>query len=86
MEETFLKMTTLRVRKGQSLVEAVVAITIAILIITGLVTLAVSAVRSATLSRNRSLAVQSAQEGTEALRSIRDRGFSNLATSGLPYI
>ncbi|MEX0587547.1 MAG: hypothetical protein WD159_02250 [Patescibacteria group bacterium] len=69
-------------RPGQSLVEAIVAVGITVLVITGLVVLAVGAVRSATLSRNRSLAVQYAQEGMEALRSVRDRDFSELPTSG----
>lgn len=69
-------------RKGQSLVEAIVAIGITVLVITGLVVLAIGAVRSATISRNRSVAVQYAQEGMEALRSVRDRSFSELPTSG----
>src|SRR3989304_7070908 len=69
-------------RSGQSLVEAIVAIGITVLVITGLVVLAVGAVRSATLSRNRSVAVQYAQEGVEALRSVRDRDFTVLPDSG----
>src|SRR3970282_2563895 len=59
-----------------------VPIRITVLVITGLVVLAVAAVRSATLARNRSLAVQYAQEGMEALRSVRDRSFSELPSSG----
>jgi len=89
MRETFLKVPHLHLvhshvaKSGQSLIEAVVAIGITLLVITGLVVLAVGAVRSATLSRNRSLAVQYAQEGMEALRSIRDRNFSDLPTGGI---
>ncbi len=71
-----------RALRGQSLVEAIVAIGITVLVVTGLVVLAVGAVRSATLARNRSLAVQYAQEGMEALRSVRDRSFADLPTSG----
>src|SRR3972149_11412778 len=71
-----------RTLSGQSLVEAVVAIGIALIVVTGLVVLAVGAVRSATLSRNRSVAVQYAQEGLEALRSVRDRDFTELPDSG----
>ena len=83
MKGTSLKAPrSLLARKGQSLVEAVVAIGIALIVITGLVVLAVGAVRSATLSRNRSLAVQYAQEGLEALRSVRDRDFTELPDSG----
>ncbi|NIT04034.1 hypothetical protein GTO10_03850 [Candidatus Saccharibacteria bacterium] len=72
-------------KSGQSLVEAVVALGIALVVITGLVALAVIAVKTATLTRNRSLAVQYAQEGLEALRSVRDRDFTSLPTSGGPY-
>lgn len=72
-------------KKGQSLVEAIVALGISLVIITGLVVLAIGAVRTATLTRNRSLAVQYAQEGIEALRSVRDRDYSLLPTSGGPY-
>ncbi|OGC38001.1 hypothetical protein A2155_01905 [candidate division WWE3 bacterium RBG_16_52_45] len=83
MKGTSLKaLRSIRARKGQSLVEAVVAIGIALIVVTGLVVLAVGAVRSATLSRNRSVAVQYAQEGLEALRSVRDRDFTDLPDSG----
>jgi len=83
MKGTSLKAMRLPLaRSGQSLVEAIVAVGITLLVITGLVVLAVGAVRSATLARNRSLAVQYAQEGLEALRSVRDRSFSELPSSG----
>jgi Tfp pilus assembly protein PilV len=90
MGEAFLKMmmghhVRNKMKKGQSLVEAIVALAIALIVITGLVVLAVGAVRTATLSKNRSLAVQYAQEGIEALRSIRDRDFSELPASGGPH-
>ncbi len=83
MSETSSKvLLSPRALKGQSLVEAIVAIGITILVVTGLVVLAIGAVRSATVSKNRSLAVQYAQEGTEALRSIRDRSFAELPVGG----
>jgi len=84
LEARSSKHETFRIspRKGQSLVEAIVAIGIAVLVITGLVVLAVGAVRSATLARNRSLAVQYAQEGLEALRSVRDRDFAEVPVPG----
>lgn len=86
MKGTSLKaILSPRARKGQSLVEAVVAIGISLVVITGLVVLAVGAVRTATLSKNRSLAVQYAQEGMEALRSIRDRNYNALPSPGGPY-
>src|SRR3970282_1472660 len=83
MKGTSLKAMRLPLaRSGQSLVEAIVAVGITLLVITGLVVLAVWAVHSATLARNRSLAVQYAQEGLEALRSVRVRSFSELPSSG----
>lgn len=93
MKGTSLKVTHSRLvhksllagRQGQSLVEAIVAIGITVLVITGLMVLAVGAVRSATLTKNRSLAVQYAQEGLEALRSVRDRDFAEVPVGGGTY-
>ncbi len=78
----FIPRTSNLFRRGQSLVEAIAAIGITVLVVTGLVVLAVGAVHSATLAKNRSLAVQYAQEGMEALRSVRDRRFLDLPTGG----
>lgn len=72
-------------RDGQSLVEAMVAIAISALVVTALVGLATGAVRSANAAKNRALAVSYAQEGIEAIRSIRDRSFSELPPAGGPY-
>lgn len=71
-------------RQGQTLVEALVAIAITIMAATALVGLGVGAIRSATISKNRSQATSYAQEAMEAIRSIRDRGYGNLSTGG-PY-
>lgn len=67
-----------RGKKGQTLLEVVTAVVLVTLVLTALVGLAVAAVRSATVSRNRVVATSYAQEGLEALRSIRDRSFSEL--------
>ena len=66
-------------RRGQSLIEALAAIAVTMLVVTSLVGLGVSAIRSATVSRNRALAVAYAQEAMEAIRSIRDRGYGELS-------
>lgn len=65
-------------RKGQTLLEVVAATALVALVVTALVGLAVAAVRSANASKNRALATSYAQEGLEALRSIRDQSFTNL--------
>ena len=79
-----LKIINFTSKRGQSLVEALAAIAVTMLVVTSLVGLGVGAIRSATVSRNRSLAVSYAQEGMEAIRSIRDRGYGELKT-GDPY-
>lgn len=75
-------------RRGQSVVEAAVAIAITLFVITALVGLGVAALRSATISKNRAMAASYAQEAMEAIRSIRDRSFSdfdNCKDSGTRY-
>ena len=69
-------------RRGQTLVEAVAAIALTIIVTTSLVGLGVGAIRSATVARNRSKATAYAQEAIEALRSIRDRSYAELASCG----
>lgn len=65
------------VRKGQSLVEAIAAVAMMVLVVTALVGLAVGALRTATVSRNRSRAVSYAQEGIERVRALRDQNPGN---------
>lgn len=67
-----------RGKKGQTLLEVVAAIALVTIVVTALVGLAVAAVRSANISKNRAQATSYAQEGLEALRSIRDRSFDEL--------
>jgi len=67
-----------RGKKGQTLLEVVAAVALVALVVTALIGLAVAVVRSATVSRNRAVATSYAQEGLEALRSIRDRSFEGL--------
>ena len=62
-------------QKGQSLFEIVLALAIATIIIVALVTLASSAVRSSTFSKNKTLATRYSQEATEWLRGERDTDF-----------
>ena len=67
-------------RGGQTLIEAMVAIAIAMLVVTALIGLGVRTIRAATISRNISVAASYAQQGIEAIRSIRDRGYDHLAS------
>lgn len=80
-----LKIINFTSKRGQSLIEALAAIAVTMLVVTSLVGLGVGAIRSATVSRNRFLAVSYAQEGMEAIRSVRDRGYGELPSPGGPY-
>lgn len=66
-------------KSGQTLIEAIAAVGITVIIASSLMALGVATIRSATVSRNRSQAVSYAQEGIEAVRSIRDRSYSELS-------
>jgi Tfp pilus assembly protein PilW len=58
--------------KGQTLVEAIVAITIAVIIVTALVTLGLSTQRAANTSRNQNQNTRYGEEAIEIIRNIRD--------------
>jgi Tfp pilus assembly protein PilV len=75
-------MRKFRALAGQSLVEVLAAIAITSVVVVALLGLGSVAVRSATASRNRASATSYAQEGIEAVRSIRDRSFSALPSAG----
>lgn len=62
-------------QKGQSIIEATVAISIVALIIVALVSAITVSVRNATYAKNKSLATKYVTEGIEAVRSIRDNSW-----------
>lgn len=59
--------------KGQSLLELVIVIAVAIIVIGALTSATISSLRNANLSKNQLQATKFAQEGLEKVRSIRDR-------------
>lgn len=63
---------------GQSLIEAVVAVGIVIILVTGLIVGTTASVHRAVSSSSRSLAVKYAQEGMELARKVRDNGWMTL--------
>jgi type II secretory pathway pseudopilin PulG len=63
--------------KGQSLVEAVVAIAVVVLIVSGLIIAVISSLRSAQSSRARSTATKLTQDGIEIVRNLRDLGWTD---------
>jgi Tfp pilus assembly protein PilV len=67
-------------KSGQTLIEALAAIALMMLIVTALVGVGIRAIHTASVARNKAAAAAYAQEGMEALRSIRDRGFGELTS------
>lgn len=65
-------------KNGQSLIEALIAMSAAVLIIGGLLVAVTVSIKSAQFSRNQTLATKYANEGMEAVRSIRDRSWALL--------
>jgi len=77
-----------KINCGQSMVEAVVAVGIVILLITGLVAATTSTLRFGQMSKARTQALQYAKEGLEIVRIIRDTSWDDIpqvsATHCLP--
>jgi len=66
--ESFLKKQFL----GQTLIETVTALAVVIILVSSLVSMSIASVRSATISRNRSVASQLSYQEIERLRYLRD--------------
>lgn len=64
-------------QSGQTLVEVLVALGIAVILLSGLTLAVLSALSNTTFSRNQNLATQYGQEAIEQMRTMRD---SNYAT------
>jgi len=60
-------------QKGQALVEAVVALGVSVLIITGLLVVVTTSIANVTFSRNQAAATKYAEEGMELMRAYRDQ-------------
>ncbi len=65
----------MKMSKGQSLFEVVLALGLAALIMVALVSLVSSSIRNTTFARKKTVATRHAQEATEWLRGQRDEGW-----------
>ena len=61
-------------KRGQTLIEVIVIITIGILVIVALVFATIAGLRNSQFAKNQVQATKLAQEGLEKVRSARDRG------------
>jgi len=64
---------------GQSLIEAVVAVAIVLMLVTGLIVATTSALKYGQQSKLRSTALAYAKEGIEAVRTQRDASWTSFA-------
>jgi len=67
--------------KGQSLIEVVAALAIALLVLLALVRVTIVSMRNANFAKNQALATQYAQEAMEWIRSQRDADWGNLSAN-----
>ncbi len=66
-------MRLLSKEKGQSLIEVLAALAVALVVILGLVRVTISSMTNARYAKNQSLATQYAQEAMEEARAYRDQ-------------
>jgi len=74
---------------GQTLIEIILALSVVVMVITGITFAITSSLKNATFSKNQNLATAYARQGMEILRTIRDRSwttFNSLETGiGVSY-
>lgn len=81
-----LSLTRKNLESGQSLVEAMIALGVAVIVIVALVNLSLVSLRSSTIAQSQLTAKNLANQGLEIVRSLRDQDWGNLpVTSTEPY-
>ncbi|MDQ3098433.1 MAG: hypothetical protein M3Q44_01685 [bacterium] len=69
-------------QEGQSLVEVVIALGIAVIIVIAFTNATITSVRNSQFSKNQNLATKYAQESLELIRAVRDQNTSGSVTDG----
>ena len=64
--------------RGQSLAEVTIAVSVVILIITGLIVGTTASLKTSQFNRSRSIAVKYAQEAMERARKLPDAGWTTV--------
>lgn len=72
-------------QKGQSLVEALVALAAASVIVSAIAIAVITSVNNSDFSKNQNLATQYAQEGIEVLRNLSQSDWANFSTYSGTY-
>lgn len=72
-------------QKGQSLIEALVALAAAAVIVSAIAVAVITSVNNSDFSKNQNLATQYAQEGIEVLRNLSQSNWSSFSTYSGTY-
>lgn len=72
-------------QKGQTLVEAIIAISVVVLLVTGLIAGTSASLKTSQSGRSRDQAVKLAEEGLEHARSLRDSSWNTLTAYSGTY-
>ncbi len=67
---------------GQTLIEAIAALGVGVVVVTAIVVVVISALNNAQFSKNQNLAAQYAQQGMEIMRQMRDSDWSSFSLYG----
>jgi len=67
---------------GQSLIEAIIALGVAVIVITALINLSLVSLHSSQSGRNQLKAQNLANQGLERVRALRDESWANLPDTG----
>lgn len=68
--------------KGETLIEVLIALSIAVVVITTITTLSISSLSNTQFVRDQNQAAKYAQEGLETMRSLRNSDYGDYATYG----
>ena len=74
-----------KLSKGQTLVEAIIAISVVVLLVTGLIAGTSASLKTSQSGRSRDQAVKLAEEGVEYARSLRDENWATFAAYSGSY-
>ncbi len=78
-------MIAIKNKKGQTLIEAVVALGAAVVVITSIAIAVITSVNNADFSKNQNLATQYAQQGMDSMRHLSESDWNSFSTYGGSY-
>jgi len=78
-------MKSIKAQKGQSLIEVIIALSIAVVIISAVTASILASLNSASRTKNQNLATQYAQQGLEIMRHMRSQNYQTFSTLSGDY-